>query len=50
LGTLGEAWLVHFRATGGVEWRGMEVFAGLDYYRLDDVGLTGLVSGVRVWF
>jgi hypothetical protein len=50
LGTLGEACLVHFRATGGVEWRGMEVFAGLDHYRLDDVDLTGLVSGVRVWF
>lgn len=49
-GTVGAATRFHGRATIGVEWYGVEAFAGFDYESIDAVGLPSWVVGGRVWF
>lgn len=49
-GRLGQTSLFHGRITAGVQWRGIEVFTGYDYYDVGRTGIGGLVSGLRVWY
>ncbi len=50
LGSLGDETLVHGRFTTGLQWHRAEVFVGYDYYKVDRTELTGVVSGLRLWF
>ena len=50
LGTLGQASLVHGRVTAGIQFRGLEVYTGYDYYGVGGVDLSNLVSGIRIWY
>ena len=50
LGSLGDETLVHARITTGLQWHRAEVFIGYDYFEVDQTELSGLVSGVRLWF
>ena len=49
-GTLGNTNLFHGRATAGVQFHGIEVFTGYDYYDVGDTQIGGLISGLRLWF
>lgn len=49
-GWLGEAWMIHLRATLGVQWRQAEVFTGYDYREIGNTQLDGFVAGVRLLF
>jgi hypothetical protein len=50
LGSLGNATLFHVRATGGIQWRGVELYTGYDYFDVGNTQIDGWVSGVRIWF
>jgi hypothetical protein len=50
LGTLGHATLFHGRATAGVQFHGIEVYAGFDYLDVGNAQLNSVVSGLRVWY
>ena len=50
LGSLGEAFVVHGRATAGVILSRFEFFGGYDWLRIGSVDLHGPVVGVRLWF
>jgi hypothetical protein len=49
-GWLGEAWLIHLRATVGVQWKQVEVYTGYDYWEIGSTQLDGLIAGVRLTF
>ncbi len=50
LGSIGQATLVHSRVTAGIQFRGVEVYTGYDYYGVGSVDLSNLVSGIRLWY
>lgn len=50
LGTLGDAGLFHCQATAGVVFDRWDVFVGVDYSRIGQGELSGLLSGVRFRF
>jgi len=50
LGKLGNATLFHVRATGGIQWRGVELYTGYDYFDVGTTQIDGWISGVRIWF
>jgi hypothetical protein len=49
-GEVGHAHLVHVRATIGCQFRGVEIYAGYDYFDLGPVPLSGMVGGLEFWF
>jgi hypothetical protein len=49
-GKLGHAGLFHSRATVGVHYHRLEVYAGYDYLDVGDTQINTAVSGVRVWY
>jgi hypothetical protein len=49
-GTIGDAALLHGRATVGAIWSRWELFAGYDWLRIGSVDLSGPVVGLRLWF
>jgi len=49
-GTLGDAEFLHARATGGVEFDRMELFAGYDFRAIGDVHFGGPVVGLTLAF
>jgi hypothetical protein len=50
IGSLGDAFVVHGRATAGVVCHGWEIFAGYDFLRIGAVNLQGPMVGLRWWF
>jgi hypothetical protein len=50
VGTLGNAGVLHGRATLGAVWRHWEVYGGYDFLRIGNVNLQGPLVGVRWWF
>lgn len=50
LGSLGDATMFHSRATFGVVVDNAEFYTGIDYFRVDDVDITSLIAGIRIWF
>jgi hypothetical protein len=50
VGSLGDAFLFHFRASAGVVWGPAEIFAGYDRLHIGDATLQGVLAGVRFWF
>jgi hypothetical protein len=50
VGRLGHSSLFHGRATVGYLFNRFEVFTGYEHYKLGNVGLNGLVGGLRLWF
>lgn len=50
LGTLGEAWLFHARTSAGVIWGPTELYVAADYYTIGEAHLSGLATGLRLWF
>jgi hypothetical protein len=50
VGSLGDAFLLHFRTTAGVVWGPAEIFAGYDRIHIGDATLQGVLAGVRFWF
>lgn len=50
VGSLGDAFLLHFRTTAGVVWGPAEIFAGYDRQHIGDATLQGVLAGVRFWF
>lgn len=49
-GNVGSAGVSHFRGTLGVMVRGVEIFTGYDFLRIEDTRLQGPLVGVRLWF
>jgi hypothetical protein len=49
-GKLGHAGLFHGRATVGVHFHRLEVYAGYDYLDVGDTQINTAVSGVRIWY
>jgi hypothetical protein len=49
-GTLDEAELFRFRATGGVIVHGVEVYTGYEYLDIDRMQTSGIIGGIRIWF
>lgn len=49
-GKIGNASLLHGRATIGANLRHFEVYTGIDYLEIDDTDLTCLVTGLRTWW
>lgn len=50
IGTVGDAFLFHGRATVGVMVQRFEVYTGVDYFSVDEADMTSLVAGVRLWW
>lgn len=50
VGSLGDAFLFHFRTSAGVIWGPAEIFAGYDRLRIGRTDLQGVMAGVRFWF
>ena len=50
LGSLGDETLIHGRITTGLHWHRAEIFVGYDYYKVDQTELSGLISGLRIWY
>lgn len=50
LGALGDATLLHWRTTAGVQVSHLEFFTGYDHYSVGRVKINGMVAGVRVSF
>ncbi len=50
LGNVGSAFVVHGRGTAGLIYRGWELFAGYDFYRVGSMNLQGPLLGLRLWF
>jgi hypothetical protein len=49
-GWIGEAWMLHLRATAGLVYRQAEVYAGYDYLEIGNAQLNGVVAGLRILF
>ena len=49
-GTLGHANLFHARSTVGLQFHGMEIFTGYDYYEVGNTEIRGMIGGLRFWF
>jgi hypothetical protein len=49
-GTLGNAGVLHGRATFGVVYRHYEIYGGYDFLRIGTVNLQGPMVGMRLWF
>lgn len=49
-GKIGHASLLHGRATIGANLRHFEVYTGVDHLKIDDTGLTSMVTGLRTWW
>jgi hypothetical protein len=50
LGNLGDAFVVHGRATVGVTRKHWELFGGYDFLRVGSTNLQGPTAGLRIWF
>ena len=50
LGRLGGASLIHGRATIGVIWNRVEVYAGYDVYSVGGADLHSWITGLRLYF
>lgn len=50
VGRISDSTYLHARSTAGVVWNHVELFAGYDFRSIDDVDLSGFVSGVTVWW
>ena len=48
-GTLGDATLLHLRGSAGVVLDHFELYAGVDYYEIDEVDLRAFSVGLRGW-
>jgi len=48
-GTLGDATLLHLRGSAGVVLDHFELYAGVDYYEIDEVDLRAFSLGLRGW-
>jgi len=49
-GHLNEAFTLRLRASAGLQWDRLEVYAGYDWLRIGGVDLHGPMAGLRVWF
>jgi hypothetical protein len=49
-GLLGDETLIHFRASTGVQWNGLEAFVAYDLYDVGKFDNISLVTGIRLWF